>query len=122
MNAINAYRKVSNSSLEVEVLSASPTKLILMLYDELIKTLKSLSLQPNNDQQSQHSIDIVIELIGSLSDEDEYKSIADHLKTIYETLLKFILLARLHNDADYIHRCLDLIQPIHETWNNEYSN
>jgi len=119
MNAINAYRKVTSSTLEEEVLSASPTKLILIVYDELIKTLKTLSYHPDNCQMSQHSINIIIELMSSLSDKDEDKLIVDHLKIIYETLLKFILLARLHNDMNYIQKCLNLIQPIHEAW-NEY--
>ena len=118
MKAINAYKSIEQSSLEEQVYSASPQKLILMLYNELIRSLKTLSLHPNDHKTAQHSVDIIIELIASLNEDIE---ITKDLRIIYDILIQWILLARLHNDSIPIDKCLDLILPIYEAWDEQFN-
>lgn len=116
MNAANFRAQFLNDS----VLSASPARLLTMLYDRLVLDLdRAEKAQREGDRveaQSQlsHAQDIVSELLATLK-VDAWEG-ASQLASVYTYLLTEIVSASISGDAEQTAACRALVDPIRQAW------
>jgi flagellar protein FliS len=102
------------------VATASPARLVLMLYDRLaldiVQGRDALRAERYRDADEllQHAQSIVLELRVSL-DVDKWDGGA-RLASIYGWLLKQLVLANVNKDADQADHCRELVEPLREAW------
>jgi flagellar protein FliS len=102
------------------IATASPAKLLVMLYDRLVLDLRRaeeamragerLAASP----QLIHAQDIVLELRTSLN-MDAWDG-AGGLAQIYTFLLTELIGANVKGDADRVAACRALVEPLRDTW------
>jgi flagellar secretion chaperone FliS len=100
--------------------TASPAKLLIMLYDRLIldlakgeEALRAGEREVANDKIN-HAQEIVLELRTSL--DVEAWSGAPGLASLYGWLLTELIGANIARDADRVAACRALVEPIREAW------
>jgi flagellar protein FliS len=102
------------------VATASPAKLLTMLYDRLVLDLnraeEALRSGNRNSASPQliHAQDIVLELRTSLN-MDAWDG-ADRLAQIYTFLITELVGANIHADADRVLSCRRLVEPLRDAW------
>ncbi len=102
------------------VTTASPAKLLTMLYDRLVRDLaQAENAQRAGDRQAanvllQHAQDIVIELRSTLR-LDAWDG-APQLAAIYAFLLAEMVSANVSMNADRTASCLALVEPLRQAW------
>lgn len=102
------------------VLSASPARLLTMLYDRVVLDLdRAERAQRAGDQvevrnQLDHAQDIISELLVTLK--VEAWEGAPQLATIYKYLLTQIMSAGISRDPELIVECRNIIEPIRQAW------
>jgi flagellar protein FliS len=100
--------------------TASPARLVVMLYDRLVldivqgrDALRSGQVE-EADRHLRHAQAIVIELRNSLRI-DKWDG-APRLAAIYGWVLKELVLANVNKDADKADECRLLVEPLREAW------
>ena len=116
-NAAAAYRRNS-------VLTASPEKLIKMLYDAAIRNLE-MSRQALSDPERTHSaevgeclgkaLSIIAELKTALNQE-QGGEIAVHLETLYEYSMDQVTQANLSRTPEPVENSLQVMRTLKEGW------
>ena len=117
-DARTAYSR--NAYVGSMVSTASPARLLVMLYDRLL-----LDLQRAADQQEaqdhlaaseslMHAQDIVSELQGSL--DPSVWAGAAQLSAIYVFVHKQLVLANVRRDVSLTRDCLGLVAPLADAW------
>jgi flagellar secretion chaperone FliS len=101
--------------------TASPAKLLIMLYDRLVvdlaqgeEALRAGERERANDRIT-HAQEIVLELRTSL--DVEAWSGAPALANVYGWLLTELIGANIARDADRVAACRALVEPLREAWN-----
>jgi flagellar protein FliS len=116
------YRKVNlkQEYLKQSVLTASPSELIVMLYDACIKNLKlaEIDIVDHSDPAAAHTHffnaqKIIMELVNCL---DTSYELSAQLLEIYEFLLKSIREMNIKKDLTLLPDVLDIIASIRDTW------
>jgi flagellar protein FliS len=106
---------------ETQIKTASPGKLIVMLYDGAIKFLKQAKIAINNKEiENAHknivrAQDIIIELLLSLN--MEAGEIAEKLQSLYIYLNKKLMEANLKKSCEPIDEVLKFLTELREAWN-----
>ena len=106
--------------LQDSINTASPGKLLLMLYDRLVLDLMQgeEALRAGNREQAHekltHAQEIVIELHTSL--DVEAWSGAPGLANLYGYLLTELIGANIAKDADRVAPCRALVEPLRDAW------
>jgi flagellar protein FliS len=106
--------------LQDSINTASPGKLLLMLYDRLVLDLMQgeEALHAGNREQAHekltHAQEIVIELRTSL-DVDGWSG-APGLAALYGYLLTELIGANIARDADRVRICRTLVEPLRDAW------
>ena len=102
------------------VSTASPSRLVVMLYDRLLVDIAhgAEALKQGEfvaaDTHLRHAQDIVLELQRSLR--VEAWDGASRLAAIYGWLLKELVLANVNRDAGKAQECATLVQPLRDAW------
>lgn len=102
------------------ITTASPAKLLLMLYDRLVLDLRrgEESLvggeRPEANKQLLHAQDIVMELRMSL-DVNAWDGAA-RLANLYVFLLSELMQANVAGDAARVASCRNLVEPLRDAW------
>lgn len=102
------------------VSTASPAKLVTMLYDRLLKDLTDAEagLGARDIQKSHtaliHAQDIVRELSSTL--DTSVWSEGEALQRLYDWVLEELLNANLSKDAAHVQNARDVIEPIRDAW------
>src|SRR4051794_38738290 len=106
--------------LQDSVNTASPAKLLLMLYDRLVldliqgeEALRTGDREPAHERLT-HAQEIILELRTSL--DIEAWSGAPGLASLYGYLLIELIGANLARDADRVAACRGLIEPLRDAW------
>jgi len=100
--------------------TASPGKLLLMLYDRLVLDLMQAEEALNADQREQahnkitHAQEIVMELHSSL-DVDAWSG-APALANLYTFLLTELIGANVGKDVARVISCRVLVEPLRDAW------
>lgn len=104
---------------EEAILSASPQRLLTMLYDRLVldvERAEAAQLRGDWDTANtelQHAQQIVVELAGSLS--DDWAGSGD-LRAVYGYLTRTLIGANIGRDAVRTRECLELLLPLRDAW------
>ena len=102
------------------ILSASPARLLTMLYDRLLLDLRraEVAQHASNWQSASenllHAQDIVAELAATLKP-DGWDG-ADGLRAIYEYVRVALVNANIHRDAARTREAIGLLEPLQEAW------
>jgi flagellar secretion chaperone FliS len=102
------------------VLSASPARLLVMLYDRLLLDLaRAETAQLGEDwpvasAQLLHAQEIVTELIGSLR--PEQWDGGPGLLAVYNYVLTGMVQANTHRDVAKTRECIQLLEPLRLAW------
>ncbi|MDM7990874.1 flagellar export chaperone FliS [Arthrobacter sp. zg-Y877] len=102
------------------VLSASPARLLTMLYDRLLLDLARAETAQQNaewplaSENLLHAQAIITELLGTLKT-DVWEG-GENLHAIYTYSLSTLLNANIGRDAKLTRECIDLLEPIRLAW------
>jgi flagellar protein FliS len=102
------------------VTTASPSRLVVMLYDRLVKDLYAAHAAigaadiPAAHNALLHAQEIVAELTGSLDVErwEEARSLA----SLYEYLSHTLVRANLAKSRSYVTDCLEVVEPLRDAF------
>lgn len=114
-------RNKQNVYLQNQVMTATPKKLIILLYDGCIKfmNLAELAILDNKMENAHTNLikaqNIVMELKGTLNFEDG-AAIAEELDTIYGHLHAALIKANIEKDADQVKKCCLIMQDLRTSW------
>jgi flagellar protein FliS len=118
-NASNAYRSVG---METSVSSASPHRLVAMLFDGLSDALARARGAMQAGQIAEkgraigHAVRIVEEGLRSSLNLDDGGAVAADLNRLYGYVTLRLTHANLHNDPAALQECSDLIEPVRSAW------
>lgn len=113
-DGLNAYK--SNS-----VLMAPQKKLIIMLYDGIIKNLKlsQINMRENKIEKANTTIakaqDILTELMSTLNF-DKGGDIAQGLFSLYQYMYTKTIQANISKNTEDLEEVISMIQDLRETW------
>ena len=102
------------------VTTASPSRLVVMLYDRLVKDLYAAHAAigsadiPAAHNELVHAQMVVDELTGSL-DVERWQE-ARHLASLYEYLRYTLVRANLSKSQSYIGDCLEVVEPLRDAF------
>jgi flagellar secretion chaperone FliS len=102
------------------VTTASPVRLVTMLYDRLVRDLDDaeLAISLANPQaahaQLRHAQDIVQELSSSL-DVSQWDG-GPGLQRLYTWLLERLVAANVSKDATIVVECREVVEPLRDAW------
>ena len=102
------------------VLSASPARLLTMLYDRLVLDIERAERAQSTGDHAEanthltHAQDIVSELVVTL--DVTVWSGGPGLKALYTHLLTELISANLTHDAERTRACRDLVEPLRDAW------
>ncbi len=114
---------MANSYLSDTVFTASPQRLVVMLYDRVLldfdRAIAALATPGNRDGAAAHDAlvhaqDIVSELRATL-DVDMWAP-GHALAAIYDYVLRLLVEANLRKDARLVGECRELLTPLRDTW------
>ncbi len=111
--SLNAYQREA-------ILSASPARLLVMLYDRLLVDLfRAESAQSAEEWETArknllHAQDILAELAGSL-DMDVWDG-AESMLAIYNYAATALTNANIHRNIDLTRECIALLEPLRQSW------
>jgi flagellar protein FliS len=117
---VNAY---ANVSLETSVASASPHKLIVMLYDGALVAVMSALMHmkagniPEKGKSISHAITIIDGGLRASLDKSAGGEIAEGLDALYKYMNARLLAANIHNDQAALEEVQRLLTDLRETWN-----
>lgn len=103
------------------ILTASPSKLLLMAYDGAIRFAKFAGekMRENNlDEQNKYinkSVAIVMELVSSLK-EDVDPVLVSRLRSLYAFVIEQMTLANIHQDEKPLEEAIKILADLRETW------
>ena len=111
--------------LQDSINTASPAKLLIMLYDRLILDLMHGEEALRNDdrvlanEKITHAQEIVLELRVTL-DVDAWEG-APGLASLYGFVLTELIGANIKRDADRVASCRTLLEPLRDAWRDAAS-
>lgn len=114
-----AYRQLSVTS---DALAANPHQLVLMLFDGALDAIHTAQAQMirHDIEGKGRSINRAIDIIGNgLSaslDQQRGGEIAHNLASLYDYLMRELLMANSRNDADRLDQCSMLLQDLRKSW------
>ena len=117
---VNAYASVS---LETSVASASPHKLVVMLYDGALVAVMSGLMHmragniPEKGKSISHAITIIDSGLRASLDKTAGGEIAEGLDALYKYMNARLLQANIHNDTAALEEVQRLLTDLRETWN-----
>lgn len=115
-----SYQRAATRYADDSVATASPTRLLVMLYDRLVLDLtRGEQAQRDGDRGAAttslgHAQDIVAELLSSL-DQNAWDG-GPRLVALYAWLLKEISGSIVTDDADRTAACRQTVEPLRDAW------
>jgi flagellar protein FliS len=120
MNA-NAALRAQQRYRDDAVLSATPERLLTMLYDRLLLDIQRGEAAQRSGEwaeantQLQHAQAIVAELTSSLS--NDWAGSAG-LRALYAFLTQTLIGANIGRDPERTHSCQELVAPLRDAWHD----
>ena len=100
--------------------TASPARLLTMLYDRLVRdlTVGEAGIERNDNAEANsallHAQDIIWELLASL-DPTKWSG-GPALASLYQFLITELVAANMAKDADRVRECRKLVEPLRDSW------
>jgi flagellar protein FliS len=104
-----------------QVDTASPAKLVVMLYDGAIRFLRQAeaAMQQGDREKQNHFLvraeRIITELAGSL-DMEAGGEIAQNLMALYQYMNEQLVMANLEDDLEKVQKVCEMLQSLREVW------
>lgn len=117
--AMAAY---GSQSLDADVNTASPHRLIVLLYDGAIKAISLAKLHMNNGNIAEKgnaiskAISIIEEGLRLSLDRTTGGELAENLDALYEYMAFMLLEANIKNDSEHLDLVLKLLKELKESW------
>ena len=117
----NETPKRTNAYHEQRILTASPVRLVAMLYEAAITSLnKAIKAIGEGDIKgrwaaNKHAVEIIEQLLVTL-DTERGGEIAANLERLYPFMIRHLINVDLHNDPVPAREVIELLEPIHESW------
>jgi len=117
----NAYANANNAYMNNQVMTASRTKLVVMLYDGAIRNLKlaKLAIDERNIEKTNTSIiktqRILSEFISTLNIE-EGGDIAKNLMALYEYMYHRTIRANIDKDQGILDEVIGYLEELRDAW------
>ena len=110
-----------NSYRDQEILTASPARLVAMLYDKAVSCLHDAiaAIEAGDVERRYKSTTRAVEIITHLAvtlDMDRGGEIAKNLEQIYRFMLKHLLDVNIRNDAKAAADVIALLEPLRASW------
>ena len=118
-NRAAVYARIST---ETSIESASPHKLILMLYDGALVSLRTASVAmqnkdiPTKGLSISKAIDIILNGLRVSLDLNAGGELAERLDALYEYMANRLLHANLHNNQAALDEVIGLLGTLREAW------
>lgn len=117
MSLPNPYAQYRQNSIE----TASPTRLVVMLYDGAIRFLTQALAAMEAKQHAQQSVLIgkaqnIIAHLHDTLDADTGSAFASSLTGIYTALLRTLTQANIENQPKPVENALEILRELRETW------
>lgn len=117
MSLPNPYAQYRQNSIE----TASPTRLVVMLYDGAIRFLTQALAAMEAKQHAQQSVLIgkaqnIIAHLHDTLDADTGSAFAPSLTGIYTALLRTLTQANIENQPKPVENALEILRELRETW------
>lgn len=115
------YQKMKNNYLATEVLSATPNKLISMLYAGAIKEIKMAQMAAENDDLAKVHVnlvkaqDIIMELRYAVN-EEVAPELGSQLITLYEFMYQTLVDANVNKTTVQLTDVINLLTELANTW------
>ncbi|MDT0156377.1 flagellar export chaperone FliS [Microbacterium sp. ARD32] len=116
---MNAALRAQQRYLDDAILSATPERLLTMLYDRLMLDIERGEVAQRREDwneanaQLQHAQAIVAELNASLTDAWESSA---QLRAVYTFLTQTLIGANIGRDPERTHACLEFVAPLRDAW------
>ena len=116
---MNAALRAQQRYREEAILSASPQRLLTMLYDRLVldiergETAQRQGEWATANTELQHAQLILAELTGSLAPDWEGSA---QLRSLYDYVTRTLIGANIGRDPERTRECRDLIAPLRDAW------
>lgn len=116
---MNAALRAQQRYREEAILSASPQRLLTMLYDRLVldiergETAQRQGEWPTANTELQHAQLILAELSGSLAPDWEGSV---QLRSLYDYVTRTLIGANIGRDPERTRECRDIIAPLRDAW------
>jgi len=117
-HAFKSYQAVDVSS---EVASASPHKLVQMLFNFIVKNLTQAKLQIQRGDRIE-KCNLIQKTLATLDvlrvslDKESGGSLAENLESLYDYIERQLVVANIKNDAAMIDEALGLVGSIKSAW------
>jgi flagellar protein FliS len=103
------------------ILEASPSRLVVMLYDEALKNLETAvaAIERDDIETRCHAVNRAIEIVCHLYltlDAEQGGEIAEKLGAIYRFVLARLPRVNVANDAEAAHEAIRLLTPMRASW------
>ncbi len=111
---------------QIDVHTADPMKIVLMLYDGAVQFLKKSNEclrsrdAKNKNINLNRAIDIILELKNSLNMSDGGE-VAKNLRGLYFFMHRHLVQANLKNDAKGVEEVIQLLSILREAWREVHS-
>lgn len=119
--ALNAY---GSASLDHQVETASPHRLVVMLFDGAIKSINMAKFYleqgnvPAKGLALTQAISIIEEGLRLSLDKSKGGELAENLDALYEYSAHQLLMANLRNDKDLLDEVLQLLNDLKSSWSS----
>lgn len=113
--------KIISTYQPEELMSATPSRLVVMLYDEAIGALRTAAVAARKGEIERRCNATVAatEIIGYLYmnlDVVNGGEVADNLAAIYAHIMRRLPRINLHNDAEIADEAVQLLRPLRQSW------
>ncbi|HCX64255.1 MAG TPA: flagellar export chaperone FliS [Eubacteriaceae bacterium] len=121
MQTSNAYANAGNAYKNNEVMTASSKKLVILLYEGVVKNLKlaKIYIEEQNIQKTNAVVgkaqDIIAELMSTLNF-DEGGEIAGNLYALYEYMYRKTISANINKSSQELDEVIGYFEELKETW------
>ena len=104
-----------------DMLAASPTRMVAMLYDEAISALRTsvMAIHAGDIECRCNSVTAAMEIIGHLwlsLDTRHGGEVAANLGTLYGHMINRLPMVNMFNDAEIAEEVIELLEPLRDSW------
>ena len=111
----------SNTYREQQILTASPARLVAMLYEKAIVCLRqAVQAIEDGDIKARWAANLrAVEIIEHLSmtlDTDKGGEFAEQLERLYPFMIRHLINVDVHNDPEPARQVIALLEPLRDSW------
>ncbi len=105
--------------LKSAILTASPAKLIEMLYDQIIELIQKAIVNIENNEKRNNILlraqDMIVYLM-SILDDQKGGQIAKNLRELYDFVYRELVEGNIHKDPKKLEEAMEIMKELLETW------